>query len=375
MIKILSAMSGAFLLYLLQNYLYHKYWSKNLSVALSFSEDAVIEGEELVLYETVLNKKLLPLPILKVKFMTSKYLNFLDTNNSIVTDNYYRNDLISIMMYQKLTRSLTFQCTHRGYYTIDNVDMVCSDMFISFEAVANCDMDIHLFVYPKPVDLVKFQAPFQKMLGTILTKRFMNEDPFEFRSIREYQSYDTLKSVNWKASAKTGSLKVNVNDYTSKQQVKIFINIESDSIWKHEDLQEESIRIAATFASAFIEQGIPASIYTNARDIITHDILNIPAGSGINHAKTINEVLSRMDSAQAVPAFVPTIQDECIHSFDSDYIIVISFYQKEDLQQLLSSCIDTRTDFSWIIPTNHDVKIYAADELMPYIIPWESAPV
>jgi hypothetical protein len=374
LIKLLSAMLGALLLYLLQNYLYHKYWNKNLSVILSFSEERTVEGEDLTLFETVINKKSLPLPILKVKFMTSKYLNFLDMNNSIVTDNYYRNDLLSIMMYQKLTRSLTFQCVHRGYYTIDNVDMVCSDMFMSFEVVANYNMEIHLYVYPKPVDFAKFQAPFQKMLGTVLTRRFINEDPFEFRSIREYQSYDNIKSVNWKASAKTGSLMVNVNDFTSSQQVKIFLNIESDSIWKHEDLLEESIRIAASFATAFIEQGIPAAIYTNARDIITHDILDIPAGSGINHVKTLNEVLARIDTNQAIPAFVPTIQDEFIHPPDNDYILVISFYQKEDLQQLLSAFMDTRTDFSWIIPTNHDVNIIVREELMPYVIPWELDP-
>ncbi len=372
--KILSALLGALLLYLLQNYLYHKYWNKNLSVDLRFSEDRAVEGDELQLYETVLNKKLLPLPILKVKFMTSRYLCFQDMNNSIVTDNYYRNDLLSIMMYQKLTRTLTFLCAHRGYYVIDNIDAVGSDMFVSFEAVAGYDLDISLYVYPKPVDLSRLQVPFRKMLGTVLTKRFINEDPFEFRSIREYQSYDNLKSVNWKASAKTGSLKVNVNDYTSSQQVKIFLNLESDTIWKQEDLQEESIRIAASFAFSFTGQGIPAAIYTNARDIITHEVLNIHAGSGMNHKKAINEMLARIDTAQSLTAFVPAIQEECIHASENDYLLFISFYQNEDLQKLLSSLSAAKRDFAWIIPVNHDVTVKAREELMPYVIPWEVSP-
>ena len=37
------------------------------------------------------------------------------------------------------------------------------------------------------------------------------EDPFEYRGIREYQPYDDMRSVNWKATAKTGDLKVNQN--------------------------------------------------------------------------------------------------------------------------------------------------------------------
>ncbi len=371
---ILSAMLGALLLYLLQNYLYHKLWNKNLSVSINFSEEKAVEGDELILYETIINKKLLPLPILKVKFMTSKYLNFLDFNNSIVTDNYYRNDLISIMMYQKLTRSLNFRCLHRGYFTINNADLICSDLFITFEAVKNYDMDIRLYVYPKPVDYIRLQAPFNKMLGTVLAKRFINEDPFEFRSIREYQSYDTLKTVNWKASAKTGSLKVNVYDYTSSQQVKIFINLESDSIWKHEDLQEESIRLAVSLASAFIDQGIQTSIYTNGRDIITHEILNIPPGSGINHIKAINELLARIDTILPIPAFVPFIEENCLHSSENDYLIFISFYQKEDIQRLLLTSLEKKADFTWIIPTNQNVTVKADAVLIPYIIPWELDP-
>lgn len=366
---LLFALFGAYLLYLFQKYLYRHYWNRNLLVHINFSEEYTIEGEELILFETVTNKKFLPLPIMKVKFMTSKYLSFIDTNNSNITDHYYRNDLMSIMMYQKLTRSLTFLCTHRGYYTINHMDVVCSDIFISFEMVSSYDVDLHLYVYPKPVDYKKFQAPFQKMLGTILTKRFINEDPFEFRSIREYQSYDTLKSVNWKASAKTGSLKVNVFDYTSSQQVKIFINLESESIWKHEDLWEESIRIAATFATAFIEQGIPTAIYTNGLDIISNNVVNVPAGSGMNHIKTLNENLARIDTSLKMPAFLQTVQQELINATKNDYIILISSYQKHDLIELLTK-LPTNTDYSWIIPINKEVSITVNEDFRDKIIPW-----
>jgi uncharacterized protein (DUF58 family) len=369
--KILSALLGALLLYYLQNYLYRRYWNKGLSVTIQFSEDCAVEGEELELYETVVNRKFLPLPIIKVKFMASRYLTFLDSNNSSVTDNYYRNELISIMMYQKLTRTLRFLCSHRGYYAIHNIDIICSDIFVSFEAVNNYPVDTHLYVYPKLIDSDQFHITFRNMLGTVLTKRFINEDPFEFRSIREYQSYDTLKSVNWKASAKTGTLKVNVNDYTAQQQVKIFLNLESETILTYDDLQEESIRIAASFAFGFINQGIPTAIYTNARDVISKNILSIPAGSGDNHLRNLNEILARIDTKQSISAFVPTIHNSFKQSTEHDFIIIISTYQKDDLQDLLTYNLNTKTEFSWIIPINQDIKISIKEELLNHIIPWE----
>jgi uncharacterized protein (DUF58 family) len=210
------------------------------------------------------------------------------------------------------------------------------------------------------------------MLGTVLTRRFINEDPFEFRGIREYQTYDNLKAVNWKASAKTGALKVNVNDYTSSQQVKIYLNLEPDTIWKHEDLEEESIRLTASLASAFIAQGIPTSLYTNGRDILTHESLHIPAGSGISHVNTFNEILARIDTTLEVPAFVPAFGEDCKQISEHDYVVFISFYQKNDLLQLLKTLSDSGTDFSWIIPVNKVVNVSAPEDLMPFIIPWES---
>jgi len=357
-------------LYLLHNYLFNRLWMKNLSAELNFSQENAMEGQDISLHETVTNRKWLPLPIIQVKFMTSKYLIFADNHNSNITDHYYRNDILSLMMFQRITRTLTFNCSHRGYYIINRMDLVCSNIFMTLANFKDFELDIHLYVYPKTFEYVRIEIPFQKMLGTVLTKRFINEDPFEFRTIREYQSYDNLKAINWKASAKTGTLKVNVNDYTSSQQIKIFLNIEYEGMRIHEDIQEESIRIAATFAIAFIEQGIPVSILTNAKDIITHEVLHIPPGSGKNHIRALMETLSRIDTAQGATAFVSTIQQELEQSTKNDYIILISAYQKDDLQCLLMDQQQFKIEYSWIIPTNNEVEIHVCDAIMSKVVPW-----
>ena len=160
--QILSALFGAFLLFLLQTFIYRRFWSHNLLASLNFSRKNAIEGEEVVLHETIINRKLLPLPFLKVKFIASKYFNFSDSNNDSITDNYYRSDLLPIMMYQKLTRSLPFICTHRGYYSINNMDLVCSDMFLANNYVDNSFINIDLYVYPKTLDTDIFYFHFKK---------------------------------------------------------------------------------------------------------------------------------------------------------------------------------------------------------------------
>ena len=370
--ELILAFIGAYLVYALQKYLYKSFWRKNISVELLFSKDAALEGEELSLLEVVTNRKLLPLPVLQVKFMSSRNLEYKDFDNSKVSDNFYRNDIISVMPYQKVTRTLPFVCAHRGYYSINRMDIVCSNLFMTREEVAVYDMNVNLYVYPKPVDLSRFDAVFIKMLGTVLTKRFINEDPFEFRNIREYQSYDSLKLINWKASAKTDTLKVNVHDYTSSQQVKIIMNVQAETIWKYDDLSEEGIRIASALAYQFIEQGIPVSIYSNAKDINTDKSIIVPAGSGKSHFRIVQEALARIDLSLEASTFYPMLQEELSRSSNKDYVVLISYNQKEEFQQLMLQQIPSKKEFAWIVPMNKEVRVTLCDELSSRVIPWET---
>lgn len=369
--NLLMALLGAVLLYKLQNYLYKRLWSKGLNVDLSFSKDLATTGEEISLVEIVSNRKLLPLPILQVKFTTSRTFIFKDMVNSAVSDHYYRNDMTSVMMYQRLIKTLVFECSKRGYYTINRMDVVCSNLFLTQEYVGSYDLNIQLYVYPKPIELMRLEVTFSKMMGTILTKRYVNEDPFEFRNIREYQSYDGMKAINWKASAKTDSLKVNVFDYTSSQQVIILLNTEPETIWKYDDLNEESIRIASSLSRILISQGIPVSLYTNAKDLITKEILELPAGSGVNHFQSVQETLSRIDLDLEPKPFLSIIQEKLMDTMTNDYIIILSYNQKEDLQELMLAQKRARREFTWIVPTNQDIKVKVNGDLSEHIIEWK----
>ncbi len=369
--KIVAALIGAMLLYEIQRILYSRFWNKNLTVELKLSDDNAVEGDQLSLIEMITNQKLLPIPVLKIKYMTSKHLIFLDTRLSEATDHTYRNDLFSLMMYQKLTRSIPFLCTKRGYYTIDKIILVCNDILLESELVCETEAKVPLYVYPKPIEFDRLQVPFQKMIGTILTKRLLYEDPFEFKSIREYQTYDTMKIINWKASAKTGLLMVNMHDHIASQQIKILLNLESDTLRRYDDLTEEGIRLAATLATYFIGQGIPTALYTNGLDVISREILNAPAGSGNNHIRTINETLARIDDILKPPSFVLALSEELECMNTNDYILLISTYQRKDLQDKLNRLAHRSIDFTWIIPLNKEITITAGDELLNHIIPWQ----
>ena len=97
------------------------------------------------------------------------------------------------------------------------------------------------------------------MIGTMTSRQFLYEDPFEFRGIRDYTSTDPMNSVNWTASARTGELMVNVHDSTSSQEAIIILNLETETVWVYEQLHEIAIRLAASISYYFLNTVLPTT--------------------------------------------------------------------------------------------------------------------
>ena len=111
---ILPTLFAVLLLYILQAVYYKKYWMRGLECQIRFQDHAVNEGDASCLLETITNRKLLPLTTLQVKFSVSRKLKFSEAENTATTDNNYRNDIFSVMSYEKISRSLPFTATKTG---------------------------------------------------------------------------------------------------------------------------------------------------------------------------------------------------------------------------------------------------------------------
>lgn len=367
MIIVILAIS-AFLCYTLQFYIYRRYWNHNLSVTLSFSGKQAVEGDRMILTEILENRKPLPLFMVKVKFHLSRYLDFLTTENSNISDHYYRCDVLSVMAYQKITRELPFLCSHRGYFTILGMDALSSDLFLTANFIQTHKLNLYLYVYPKYCECPDLELAFRQMLGDILTRRCLAEDPFEFRGIREYQSFDSMKAVNWKSTAKSNELKVNMHDYTSTKSVSLYLNLEDEFSVGNKSLKEQGIRIAATLADRFIREGIPVSFASNGCDLIKKNPIVLPAGSGLSHIHNINEGLSRIDLSQTIPSFCALYEQKLMETTETDYIVLISTHKHKALIELILDTVHRNENLKWICPLELNMELKIPDELKSHII-------
>lgn len=292
--NILLFVLGAAIVYWLQMLFCKFTWNYKLKADASFSEKQATEGENVDLTITVENKKVIPIVTVKTNVEVDRGLEFKDQSNLAISDKNYRSEIFSMRGNEKVQRDIPLFCAKRGFYHIDKIDFVGNDLFYTHRFLAQQKINSNICVYPGKADARQLMVATQKMTGETVVRSSDCDDPFTFRGIRQYQSFDSIRDINWKASAKTGDLRVNIHDFTAEQEIAIILDTEWDTLLKQENLLEESIRIAASMADEFIGKGVMTSVYTNGHDCLTDEVFSIGGGANAQHSVAIQYGLARI---------------------------------------------------------------------------------
>lgn len=367
--RILTSFIFIGIIYVLQRILYERYWDRNLKVSLSFETASVSEGEKTYLVECVENNKVLPIPLLRVKFSASRYFLFGKEQNSVVTDQYYRHNVYSMASYQRITRKYPFTCTKRGCYSIHHIDLISRDLFLSGILANQLTCDSMLYVFPGTVPMEQLPENVLTSLVAVLHQAALNEDPFELKGIRNYMPYDSMHHINWKQSARTGQLMVNTHFPTASQNVSIYLNLDPNIVSHQLELQEESIRIAYTIATMLQQASIPFRFISNGIDMFTGEALAIEAGSGSHAIEQLGTSLARIDLNKKTENFTPTLQQFFSNGQLSHQLILISNYRKPDLLDTYERLLESGYTCLFLLPILKSVEVM--DTLIPHSIQWE----
>ena len=99
----------------------------------------------------------------------------------------------------------------------------------------------------------------ERLLGPLTARRRLVTDPMRRAGVRDYHPDDPFRTINWKATARTGSLKVNVNDPVISTVMMVVLNLDTFThYWEGLAVEqsERAIEIAASIARWGIEQQI-----------------------------------------------------------------------------------------------------------------------
>ena len=261
---ILFFAAAALLLYILQR-VYKEKWQQGLSARLRFASSYVYEGDSSSLYEVIENRKRLPVFILEVGFRIGRGVRFVKDDNTSVSDHVYKRDIYSLAGYERITRTIALTGVHRGHYPVSDVSMSAFSLFHTKRYLIGIPQDADIYVYAKRTPLSGIVPVLDSLLGEQESSRRFLEDPFAFASIRDYTLQDPMKNINWKASARAGELMVNTYASTAMVRLMILLDVEDSGIWKHQDLVEDGIRVAATMAQKYLAAGRDVGIAVNTK--------------------------------------------------------------------------------------------------------------
>lgn len=251
----------------LQELLFNKFAFYNLFYECRFSTSEAFEGQEISFTEVAHNNKPLPLQWMKAEIRTSRWLSFADTRSFIAQEVRHVTSGYHLRLYQKTTRIWKVKCLKRGVFTIDNVILVSSDFFGISTRSKPVAANLRLTVYPGMVDLADVLHSTRDLQGDIIVKRWILDDPFVIAGAKEYTYNEPMNRIHWQATAKQGSLMVRKNDYTSNQNIRVILNIQTVEYYHpytiDRDLIEYGIKICATLIDRALKLGIPVSFASN----------------------------------------------------------------------------------------------------------------
>lgn len=366
--KLVAAILISIIIYVIQKNIYAGIWDRNLQISVDFDDNHLNVGEKSYVTEVINNAKFLPLSVLHVKFAAPKNFIFEDTDNVSVTDSYYRNDAFFVMPNSKITRRLSFTANKRGYYIIDGANVISKDFFLTKNFAKKISHKSDIYVFPEKYEDVKFDSVFNMIFGIIESRRSLMEDPYTFRGIRDYDSSFNMKRINWKATARTGDLMVNLYNFTSLQNVKVFLNLDTNNMIKAEYMDEVSIRLASSACRFFLMRNLEVSVTSNGTDIITNDIGEVEYGSSLNHMISIDKYLARIGGQSDKESIMDLLDKEFGKKENDSSYIIISPYYKDDLLDKLDYYHNKGTNIYLIVPY---YNIHGCSCNRPYMYGWE----
>lgn len=169
---------------------------------------------------------------------------------------------------QKREFTYKIQAGRRGYYRIGPLRLNAGDLFGLIEGQSGQVKEDFMTVYPRIISLSSLGLPSRLPFGTVAAKQRLFEDPARPRGIRQYQSGDSQRHINWKVSAHTDSLLIKRFEPAISLEAAILLNLHSADYerrdWRY--LSEWAITTAASVATYLVNQRQPVGLISNGID-------------------------------------------------------------------------------------------------------------
>jgi len=249
-------------------------WSRRglreLSYERRLETDRAAWGDEILLELTVRNRKLLPVPWLRVEDLVSAraVVDGHRLEPSTVPGYAILDSTWSAGWFQRITRRVRIVADRRGVYDFLSVRLRVADLFASGGASRDVPLPDRYRVVPRSVP-VRAAVSSSLLSGPNRTLRGLFEEPSLFSGVRPYQPGDRLRRIHWKATARQGRPLSRRYDPAREREALIALDMQTvdGPYWQlayDDDLAEGLCVAAISLARSLLSEGVACGLAVNA---------------------------------------------------------------------------------------------------------------
>ena len=252
----------------------------------SLGQQRVFVGDELTVAVSLENRKVLPLPWLRLEFTVPDGLRIgmtadLGTGVSGIDYGQGLYETYSLARFERVRAVRPLVAKRRGCYRLGAASLESGDLFGFFTTSARTlTHDVELVVFPTPRPMPGFNLPARVPDGESRGPAQLHEDFSRVRGAREYQPGDAINKIDWKATARHRQPMVRTFEPSNGHQVVVLLECEtSDAPWRERpEHLEAAVSAAASVMVLGIEAGHQVGLVTNG--------LSLASGRPVLHPAT-----------------------------------------------------------------------------------------
>ena len=264
--------------------------------------DHIFTGESADVEIEIVNTSWWPVP----------WLRYEETPPSALISSGAVRQVISLRPKEHSCLSYRLFGERRGYYQVGPGVLSTGDLFGFAESRGSFDEPRPLIVYPRVIPLTYVDLFSRSPLGNIKSRQPVFTDPARVIGVRDYRSGDPLRAVDWKSTARVGSLQVKKQESAVSLTAVIFVdlNVAAYSRQLQVAASEWAIVVAASLANYLVGQRQVVGLASNGQDRPTEArCWMIPPRPGRVHLMKLLEWLARVQLTEttSLPDWLPIV--------------------------------------------------------------------
>jgi len=253
------------------------------------------QGETIPVRLELNNPSLLPIP----------WLQLHESLSTAISPRTAYQEVFSLPGRSSRVLEYNLEGRRRGYFPVGPLNLASGDLF---GLLKDLHIDLpgdHITVYPRIIPLSRVDLPSRSPFGALRAHQPVFEDPARVWGKREYTRGDSLRRIDWKASAASGRLQVKQFEPSIALEAVICLDLHNADYEPRSRpyVCELGFTVAASLASWITGSRQAVGLLANGLDSLQESpgLQEMAARRGRAHLMRILEVLARLQPADSQP--------------------------------------------------------------------------